>query len=150
MSISINRIRLEFKATGVGLQATLAQTVLIESDWNLKKEEDTRSGDEIVGINRIRLEFKELESELNSAIADGINRIRLEFKEYYLLIMENDLEVLIESDWNLKDSYRYQQSDTQFFVLIESDWNLKYDYAGDLPGLFTVLIESDWNLKITE
>ena len=117
---------MEFK---VDLQSSkdILYLVLIESDWNLKILKFSSGGLKYNRINRIRLEFKgELEG-IKMALKRSINRIRLEFKEYYLLIMENDLE-----------------------VLIESDWNLKYDYAGDLPGLFTVLIESDWNLKITE
>ena len=77
-------------------------------------------------INRIRLEFKEVESRyrlserrkvliesdwnlksmcwLNLFSRSSINRIRLEFK---VDIVSNDINesvVLIESDWNLKES----------------------------------------------
>ena len=33
------------------------------------------------------------------------------------------------------------------FVLIESDWNLKDTADGTYTGWYNVLIESDWNLK---
>ena len=79
--------------------------VLIESDWNLKPKQYQRRSADHVGINRIRLEFKE------------------ECKE----ILSDIVLVLIESDWNLK----LTTFDTVVlipFVLIESDWNLKYIY----------------------
>ena len=54
-----------------------------------------------------------------------INRIRLEFKAYNEVWNRGELVVLIESDWNLKETAiiaRWKPT----FVLIESDWNLKY------------------------
>ena len=57
-----------------------AHCVLIESDWNLKKEEPIDEEERQESINRIRLEFKGLSSCRGSFFVDGINRIRLEFK----------------------------------------------------------------------
>ena len=55
-------------------------------------------------INRIRLEFKVLK-ELYSIISDtSINRIRLEFKDNGDKQELYEDVVLIESDWNLKDT----------------------------------------------
>ena len=54
-------------------------------------------------INRIRLEFKEMQERMRLYEWMGINRIRLEFK---VEILPEDRErhmVLIESDWNLKN-----------------------------------------------
>ena len=56
------------------------------------------------------------------------------------------MQVLIESDWNLKYAslkiYEYNKA-----VLIESDWNLKL--WNKFINIYSklVLIESDWNLK---
>ena len=54
----------------------------------------------------------------------GINRIRLEFKDSYNIAHVSPFLVLIESDWNLKgingDTHKFAE-----IVLIESDWNLK-------------------------
>ena len=38
---------------------------------------------------------------------NGINRIRLEFKVHSILIFKSEHIVLIESDWNLKDTDIY-------------------------------------------
>ena len=76
------------------------------------------------GINRIRLEFKEVQKEepqyksLHVLIESDwnlktftcstamkvtrINRIRLEFKDYHFIRKLCCYAVLIESDWNLK------------------------------------------------
>ena len=56
-SFGINRIRLEFKASQQELCAH-AITVLIESDWNLKKNYRRKRFWTELSINRIRLEFK--------------------------------------------------------------------------------------------
>ena len=57
------------------------------------------------------------------------------------------VQVLIESDWNLKlDIYERQLQINK--VLIESDWNLKYFRNSLKTAGFPVLIESDWNLKM--
>ena len=53
-------------------------------------------------INRIRLEFKEINHHLSLVAQIRINRIRLEFKERYGTINDRWSGVLIESDWNLK------------------------------------------------
>ena len=54
---SINRIRLEFKDDHKqdGCKSLL---VLIESDWNLKRDMELSTIDGAGSINRIRLEFK--------------------------------------------------------------------------------------------
>ena len=70
---------MEFKATGVGLQATLAQ-VLIESDWNLKY-----SAYRLFRISIIVL----IESDWNLKTIGHTSLLA-------------DSSVLIESDWNLK------------------------------------------------
>ena len=77
----INRIRLEFKDRfALAIYSKLAR-VLIESDWNLKF----------------------VDYLVYAPTGDSINRIRLEFK----VITGNQtnggtITVLIESDWNLK------------------------------------------------
>ena len=75
-----------------------------------------------------------------------INRIRLEFKVSAAQKTAQEIQVLIESDWNLKHSEQYT-SPARGFVLIESDWNLKPTETPYLSGSLAVLIESDWNLK---
>ena len=57
------------------------------------------------------------------------------------------MDVLIESDWNLKDIRVYTLT-YKYGVLIESDWNLKLAVPLDKCKTATVLIESDWNLKM--
>ena len=53
-----------------------------------------------------------------------INRIRLEFKGGQIKKTCNLIDVLIESDWNLK-SFTAALFLILAVVLIESDWNLK-------------------------
>ena len=55
--MSINRIRLEFKAIEGSINSAKA-AVLIESDWNLKEEQKIIDDTNEWRINRIRLEFK--------------------------------------------------------------------------------------------
>ena len=55
-------------------------SVLIESDWNLKKMLEIFQELGCCGINRIRLEFKAATPSKNARLGKGINRIRLEFK----------------------------------------------------------------------
>ena len=55
----------------------------------------------------------------------GINRIRLEFKVQTPSLMPATCDVLIESDWNLKEHGR-NLCQSEADVLIESDWNLKF------------------------
>ena len=59
---------------------TIALSVLIESDWNLKQA--TNQKDRWHSrINRIRLEFKEgYRLDISVVNEESINRIRLEFK----------------------------------------------------------------------
>ena len=56
------------------------QTGLIESDWNLKWLCQGLLCLHLQGINRIRLEFKEIIVKGDLAVFVRINRIRLEFK----------------------------------------------------------------------
>ena len=116
----INRIRLEFKVDAV------------------------RGINEVFTcINRIRLEFKDTMGDRSTQGSGRINRIRLEFKVCCLRLTGSTAEVvLIESDWNLK-----QSSTDLGAVLIESDWNLKKNLLPRNNGRQLVLIESDWNLK---
>ena len=67
--------------------------VLIESDWNLKRNADGLLADTAGSINRIRLEFK---VDLARVIVStnsfcSINRIRLEFKDCSLLSAPSSL-----------------------------------------------------------
>ena len=89
--------------------------------------------------------------------ACGINRIRLEFKAASFLASHNHrVQVLIESDWNLKlkaclrlflhtsiNRIRLEFKGTKRIicgqakkVLIESDWNLKIHTITTSPGHF--------------
>ena len=79
-------------------------------------------------------------------MAGGINRIRLEFKPVQTLKHSAQRRVLIESDWNLKPE---EPPDPLMFVmvLIESDWNLKLTVILTVLPDASVLIESGWNLK---
>ncbi len=80
MRISINRIRLEFKAPCAD-NIPNGFSVLIESDWNLKTDAPPPPAKQS-SINRIRLEFKAFGSG-NGMLRDMcINRIRLEFKDF--------------------------------------------------------------------
>ena len=54
-------------------------------------------------INRIRLEFKVVFISICMLILPRINRIRLEFKDGKDPYKIQGIEVLIESDWNLKN-----------------------------------------------
>ena len=119
----INRIRLEFKALSgeiwpnpkivliesdwnLKVTATadgvIVVLVLIESDWNLKGQRRTDSCGCRTGINRIRLEFKVIYNSYDIFSRQRINRIRLEFKGVQKSMKTRQVEVLIESDWNLK------------------------------------------------
>ena len=59
------------------------------------------------------------------------------------------IQVLIESDWNLKSLQKVHTGE-RYTVLIESDWNLKLALFDTFPIALDVLIESDWNLKVQE
>ena len=54
-----------------------------------------------------------------------INRIRLEFKDVRPDVRTWVVQVLIESDWNLKSVVTDGMVPVSV-VLIESDWNLKF------------------------
>ena len=56
------------------------------------------------GINRIRLEFKAVSVLIRAYPRIRINRIRLEFKDCMPFVLIPRLPVLIESDWNLKNT----------------------------------------------
>ena len=71
---------MEFKGT-IEAPNAISPTVLIESDWNLKKRELSPVSVYPCRINRIRLEFKG-----NGGTGDT----------------QKTITVLIESDWNLK------------------------------------------------
>ena len=108
---------------------------------------------------------------LKVSLNTGINRIRLEFKVDQVTVVTHPSEVLIESDWNLKEfvvrlgscgrnginRIRLEFKAVPHFViygvhavvLIESDWNLKMVHLGMRLPENLVLIESDWNLKRT-
>ena len=114
------------------------------------------------------MEFKDIQVSVSFNVAFCINRIRLEFKVFYQKRYFETLNVLIESDWNLK-ILAFAFNVPAASVLIESDWNLKdtdiYLLAnvecginrirlefkgGDAKDIWLavrVLIESDWNLK---
>ena len=79
-------------------------------------------------------------------VAFCINRIRLEFKVFYQKRYFETLNVLIESDWNLK-ILAFAFNVPAASVLIESDWNLKERESKRFQRRAEVLIESDWNLK---
>ena len=98
--------------------------VLIESDWNLKGQRRTDSCGCRTGINRIRLEFKVIYNSYDIFSRQRINRIRLEFKGVQKSMKTRQVEVLIESDWNLKTMTAHRRA-WNSRVLIESYWNLK-------------------------
>ena len=60
----------------------------------------------------------------NGRFLIGINRIRLEFKDNGRRRKGIPMVVLIESDWNLKTMTAHRRA-WNSRVLIESDWNLK-------------------------
>ena len=103
MKDCINRIRLEFKVKG-DWWAVFLTVVLIESDWNLKTYTEPSADDMTFCINRIRLEFKVFKSAFVWSRSFSINRIRLEFKVRSMFFSFSAYSVLIESDWNLKET----------------------------------------------
>ena len=78
MHIRINRIRLEFKADSSG-NRLLGTSVLIESDWNLKKKSTPLMYDGNTVLIESDWNLKLSGFPLNR-MPSGINRIRLEFK----------------------------------------------------------------------
>ena len=79
-----------------------ADTVLIESDWNLKKFKGIlgKPADTVLIESDWNLKILQTLSNSHSA---SINRIRLEFKVSAVLFVADVIRVLIESDWNLKE-----------------------------------------------
>ena len=71
----------EFKSISYALH----MAVLIESDWNLKVVDMSNATAGLQGINKIRLEFKDLWYKQHRGCNDRINRIRLEFKDYLII-----------------------------------------------------------------
>ena len=75
-----------------------------------------------------------------------INRIRLESKVRFLLRGNSVIDVLIESDWNLK----YKDT-ASAFPTGKSINRIRLEFKGVQKSMKTrqveVLIESDWNLK---
>ena len=143
----INRIRLEFKGELEGIKWHLKEVliesdwnlkstaaactdfilcVLIESDWNLKLAIDGHCGDNLVCINRIRLEFKELCHRNAPACNIRINRIRLEFKGKYIQRIADEHRRINRIRLEFKVDCSSSSILCICFVLIESDWNLKF------------------------
>ena len=119
--------------------------VLIESDWNLKHILLHCCHPRPQCINRIRLEFKAHNRDAWHTRQQGINRIRLEFKVNDVNDAAQNMFVLIESDWNLKETRGQQSRHCPSINRIRLEFkDLRY-----LPAHFSgpVLIESDWNLK---
>ena len=101
-------------------------------------------------INRIRLEFKgrpgrqAMNCRIQVLIESDWN-----LKKVSLICLLAKSLVLIESDWNLKSLQKVHTGE-RYTVLIESDWNLKLALFDTFPIALDVLIESDWNLKVQE
>ena len=94
---------MEFKVENDGRNGEDIAIGLIESDWNLKQAEyHDMTPRQMLGINRIRLEFKVFPKLVEDCWVPWINRIRLEFKDKGPKIHRRSSSVLIESDWNLK------------------------------------------------
>ena len=142
---SINRIRLEFKGIERGSRYWCWTGVLIESDWNLKHintgtylicfpcinrirlefkghQDEATHDDASEGINRIRLEFKVSNHWKTCRICKSINRIRLEFKVCCFVRNPCSKLVLIESDWNLKDT------SSRFFLAVTSINRIRLEF----------------------
>ena len=118
----INRIRLEFKGIERGSRYWCWTGVLIESDWNLKH---INTGTYLICfpcINRIRLEFKVSNHWKTCRICKSINRIRLEFKVCCFVRNPCSKLVLIESDWNLKDT------SSRFFLAVTSINRIRLEF----------------------
>ena len=92
---------------------------------------------------------------LKVSLNTGINRIRLEFKEdHSCFLATKTARVLIESDWNLKDSHSETHPNHRA-VLIESDWNLKEavkfkDLLPILTGINRIRLEFKGHIKMPD
>ena len=80
----------------------------IRLEFKDRKDQNRKQGSN--GINRIRLEFKGGMGFALATLLIRINRIRLEFKELPILSEKDNPFVLIESDWNLKLSSKFVES----------------------------------------
>ena len=130
---------MEFKVENDGRNGEDIAIGLIESDWNLKQAEyHDMTPRQMLGINRIRLEFKVFPKLVEDCWVPWINRIRLEFKDKGPKIHRRSSSVLIESDWNLKFAIQLSLVMSNM-VLIESDWNLK---------IFNIFIKSERGQRI--
>ena len=141
---------MEFKEQSALRQNQEPEQVLIESDWNLKMIIQTSGKPLWKSINRIRLEFKDLQLPLYFCYHLRINRIRLEFKGV------TDDTLFMQYSWYNRIRLEFKglnagwRAANYSAVLIESDWNLKSYIRGvDFLG-YRVLIESDWNLKLVD
>ena len=142
----INRIRLEFK-DNLFYSDNCKNLVLIESDWNLKSHSTLYITVNPLCINRIRLEFKASKAHILNKSVKCINRIRLEFKGDQGEILWTLIEVLIESDWNLKSIIRAELTFITRINRIRLEFK-GYSRNGIPRKRQPVLIESDWNLKM--
>ena len=78
------------------------ESVLIESDWNLKKERRKTRSDTRSVLIESDWNLKKFYYLVCPVEYDRINRIRLEFKVDVTSDNARMIVVLIESDWNLK------------------------------------------------
>ena len=90
MHIRINRIRLEFKADSSG-NRLLGTSVLIESDWNLKKKSTPLMYDGNTVLIESDWNLKSRSRTNSFRRVNCINRIRLEFKVVRIPIEQNAL-----------------------------------------------------------
>ena len=85
-------------------------TVLIESDWNLKRHPAHHN----TPVPRVLIEsdwnLKYINDSASKLTQGRINRIRLEFKVRIFGAFSLMISVLIESDWNLKSLRVFQLS----------------------------------------
>ena len=78
------------------------KTILIESKWNLKDEEDDDLDCETVILIESKWNLKVFRKIEKTAVAKDINRIKVEFKAESRLSVISFSSILIESKWNLK------------------------------------------------
>ena len=76
----INRITVEFKIWSKGNPLPGEEPILIESQWNLKKQPTFCTLMTVWNINRITVEFKIFQTAVISSRWLNINRITVEFK----------------------------------------------------------------------
>ena len=76
----------------------------------------------------------------------GINRNIVECKAMIVYGILWDIDVLIETLWNVKTVFDVDEV-VQQLVLIETLWNVKVFIAFFYSGSLEVLIETLWNVK---